>query len=394
MANELKNWRSHLGEIVIVAGTAASALTTFLGARKLVNDNFIVAGLLTLFFQGGLFVVAHFATDRSRPNHRPRTLVLCLTWVLLALFSIYSSAIGAFELIKDSLKKDHSRGSLVVQWQASERDISGFKTKALSWVTEAIRDVEPRLNSERERKRVADMKNRPYAIGRLQTLATQLKALKDAEAKVQAIKLSGVPPDKNEEAVAALDNAFEAAKAAYASLPEEARAQFTEPHRSATPNGPDDLQKAFWAEVQAGSAPALVILLIAALMDFLPALLRYASRSKKTLAEKLHDARRAGRDIWGALVNPLSPVTTALNIAVIGHPDLDITMNFASGYHSMTLTDISRDLAVVESEVARSVGRNVRLRSAMTTSQMEVVPDLPLLDQLDDDLTLHLQFEG
>jgi hypothetical protein len=394
MTNELKNWRSHLGEIVIIAGTAASALTTFLGARKLVNDNFFVAALLTVFFQGGLFVVAHLATDRTRPTHRPRSLVLCLTWMLLALFSIYSSAIGAFELVKDSLKREHTRSSVVAQWQAAEKEISDFKTKALSWVTEAKRDVEPKLNSERERKRMADMKDRPYPVNRLQTLVTQLKAINDAEAKVQAIKISGTPPEKNEEAVTALDNAFEAAKAAYASLPEEARAQFAEPHRSNTSDGPDDLQKAFWAEVQSGSAPALVILLVAALMDFLPALLRYSSRSKKTLAEKIQDTRRTGRDIWNSLVNPLSPVTTAIRVAVIGHPDLDITLNFANGYQGMTLTDISHDLAVVENEVSRGIGRNVRLRSAMTTSQMEVVPDLPLLDQLDNDLTLHLQFEG
>jgi hypothetical protein len=35
LLNWLKNWRDHLGEIIIIAGTAGSALTTFTGARKL-----------------------------------------------------------------------------------------------------------------------------------------------------------------------------------------------------------------------------------------------------------------------------------------------------------------------------------------------------------------------
>lgn len=389
----LRNWRNHLGEIVIVSGTAGSALTTFIGARKLVNNSVVVAGLLTVFFQGGLFVVAHLATDRTKPNHRPRTLVLGITWILLAFFSIYSSAIGAFELVKDSLKKDHSRGAMVVQWQAAEREISDFKTKAMSFVAQAKQDLEPKLNLEKERKRFADKKNLYYPTARLQVLTAKSNALRDAETKIQAIQLSGTPPANTEGVIRGLDGAFEAAKAAYASLPEAAREQFSEPRRSTIASSPEDLQKVFWAEVQAGSIPALVILAIAALMDFLPALLRYASKSKKTVAEKISQARRTGKDIWNSLVIPLSPKTTAIRVVAAGHADLDITLNFADDYHHMTLRDISRDLHVVLNEVARKVGHAVRLRSAMTTSQMEIVPDLPLLNQLDNDLTLHLQFE-
>ncbi len=393
LLNWLKNWRDHLGEIIIIAGTAGSALTTFTGARKLVNDSFFVAGLLTLFFQGGLFVVAHLATDKTKPNHKPRTLALFLTWLLLAFFSVYSSAIGAFELVKDSLRNDHSRAGVVLQWQDAQGQISDFKTKALTWINQDKQDVEVRLSTERERKRAADKLNRGYPTKRLQALVTRLDALNDADAKVQAVKLGGSPPPKSEDALAALDTAFEATKSAYAALPEEGRAQCSEPRRASAREAPDDLQEAFWTEVQARSSPALVALLIAALLDFLPAMLRYSSRSRKTLPEKIRGARRTSRDLWNSLIGPLSPAMGAIRIAVAGHPDLDITLNFADGYQNMTLAEMRRDLIVVEGEVERSAGRRVQMRSAMNTSRMEIVPDFPLLDQLDPDLTLHLDFE-
>ena len=389
----LSNWRHHLAEIVIVAGTAGSALTTFMGARKLVSESLIVAGLLTFFFQGGLFVVAHAATDGTKPNHRPRTLALLLTWLMLAFFSVYSSAIGAFELVKDSLKNDHSRAGVVSQWQDAQGQISEFKTKALTWLTQDKQDVEIRLNAERERKRAADRTNRRFSTSRLQALSVRLDALNDAEAKIREVKLGGTPPPKTEDAVAALDAAFDSAKSAYTSLPEEGRAQCAEPRRALAGEPPDDLQKAFWAEVRAGSPPALEALLIAALLDSLPALLRYAGRSRRTLAEKIRGARRSLRDVWDSLVSPLTPAAGAIRVAVTGYPDLDITLNFAGGYRHVTLAEMRPDLAVVESEVARNAGRRVRLRSAMNTSRMELVPDFPLLDQLDPDLTLHLDFE-
>src|SRR5436189_3051367 len=53
-----------------------------------------------------------------------RTLALCLTWTLLAFFSVYSSALGMFELQKDSLKLDHTRAAVVEQWQTAENERS------------------------------------------------------------------------------------------------------------------------------------------------------------------------------------------------------------------------------------------------------------------------------
>src|SRR5204862_8203645 len=150
--------------------------------------------------------------------------------------------------------------------------------------------------------------------------------------KVQAVQLSGLPPTNYDEAVKELDRDYDAAKIAYAALPESMRDNFSEPNRPALPSVPDDLQRAFWAEVKAGSAPALIVLLIAALMDLLPALLRYAGKSKSSIAQKITKTRRTGLDIWSALFSPLFPSTIPIRVLAVGHEDLDITLNIANGH--------------------------------------------------------------
>lgn len=392
--NWLKQWRSNFGEIVIIAGTIGSGVTTWVGAYKLVSESALVATLLAVFFQGGLFTVAHFATDKNQPHRHPRKIALLAAWLLLATFSVYASALGMFELVKPSLKSDNLRADVVAQWRDAEKEIANFKTNALGWLTKATDDVNLKLAFERNRERVALSKGKFYRPTRRLTLAAQLETLTAAENATQSVKLlSGTTPTKVEDAIKVLDDAFASAKAAYASLPDEGKTLCPEPRRTLPPDRPEEMQKAFWAEAKAGSAPVKAMFLFAFLLDFLPGLLRYASRPKRTLAEKIHGSRRTAKEIWHSLTNPLSPLTTAIRVAVVGHPDLDVKLSFANGYHHLTLRDMRGDLEDVGNEVTRIVGSRVRLRSAMNTSQMEIVPDFPLLDQLDADLTLHVDYE-
>jgi hypothetical protein len=389
-----RKWREAFREAVIIAGSAGSGLTTFIGAHQLVNASAVVAFLLTLFFQGGMYVAAHLATDSAHAHKRPRTLALCLTWTLLAFFSVYSSALGMFELQKDSLKLDHTRAAVVQQWQAAEKEITDFKTKALAWLTKSKQDVSLKLTFERNRERAARFSRQLYSPIEKQKLQSQFDALNSAESKAQQIKLlSGTTPAKTDDAVKTMDEAFASAAEAFSTFPDDGKTQCPVPHQSPAAAQPEELQKAFWAEVQARSAPALVMILVAFLMDFLPVLLRYASRPKRTLAEKITGARRTARGIWSALWHPLAPVTQALRVVVEGHPDLDITLQFATGREALTLDDVRRNIAVVADAVSEQLGSPVRLTHAMTTSGMELVPDMPLLSQLDDDLTIHLSFE-
>jgi hypothetical protein len=398
MENELmkwlKHWRTNFGEIVIIAGTIGSGVTTWVGAYKLVSESALVATLLAVFFQGGLFTVAHLATDKNQPHRHPRKIALMAAWLLLASFSVYASALGMFELVKPSLKSDNLRADVVAQWRDAEKEIDNFKTNALAWLTKAKDDVNLKVAFERNRERVALGKGKSYPPTKRLTLAARLETLTSAENTTQSVKLlSGTTPAKVEDAIKMLDEAFASAKAAYVALPDEGKSVCPEPRRALPADRPDEIQKAFWAEAKAGSAPVKAMFLFAFLLDFLPGLLRYASRPKRTLAAKVHNTRRAGKELWQSLVDPLSPVTTAIRVAVVGHPDLDIKLSFANGNHHLTLRDMRGDLEEVGNEVTRIVGSRVRLRSAMNTSQMEIVPDFPLLDQLDADLTLHVDYE-
>jgi hypothetical protein len=393
-SNFLEDWRNNFGEMVIIAGTIGSGVTTWVGAYTLVSENALVATLLAVFFQGGLFTVAHLATDKIQPHRHPRKIALLAAWLLLASFSVYASALGMFELVKPSLKSDNLRTDIVAQWRDAEKEIATFKTNALAWLTKAKDDVNLKLAFERNRERFALSKGVPYRPARRLTMTAQLETLTSAESTAQAVKLlSGTTPAKVEDAIKMLDDAFALAKNAYAALPDEGKALCPEPRRTLTPVRPEETQKAFWAEARAGSAPVKTMFLFAFLLDFLPGLLRYASRPKRTLAEKIHSSRVAGKELWVSLVNPLSPLTTAIRLAVVGHPDMDIKLNLASGTHHLTLRDMRGDLEEVGNEITRIVGGRLRLRSAMNSSKMEIVPDFPLLDQLDDDLTLHVDFE-
>lgn len=389
-----RRWRDSFREVVIIAGSVASGLTTFVGAHQLVNSSALVAALLTLFFQGGMYVAAQVANESARAGRRPRTLALCLAWTLLAFFSVYTSALGMFDIQKDSLKNDHTRAAVVRQWQAAEREIADFRTKALAWLTKEKQDVTLELTVERNRERAARAARRNYSPVAKQTIQSRLDALNGSERKVLEVKpLSGSAPGKTEDAVAAMDEAYISSSVAFSSLPDEGKAECPPPARAPVNAQPEELQKAFWAEVKSGSVPAMVMLLVAFLMDFLPLFLRYASQPRRTLAETILAARRAGRDVWMALWHPLAPATTAVHVAVEGHPELDIELEFAAGREALRLDDIRRNISVVADAVSREAGRSVRLSRAMTTSGMELVPDMPLLSQLDDDRTIHLSFE-
>lgn len=391
---KILNWRSSLNEVFIVAGSVASALTTFIGAHQLVNSNSVVAALFTLFIQGGMYTVAHLASDGQRGRGRPRKLVLSLTFTLLAFFSVYSSALGMFELQKDSLALDQTRGAVAEQWRAAADEIITFKTNALAWLTKARQEVALQLTFEKNRERAARAGRQSYSPVAKQKLQSQLELLDVAEQRVQQVELlSGATPSNNNEAVAVMDKAFNSCAQAFSILPDEGKAQSPAPHRVAATSPPQELQKAFWAEVQARSAPAMVMLLIALLLDILPVLLRYASQPKRSLAEKIIGARRTTRDVWSAMWHPLNPATQAVHVVVEGYQDLDANLEFASGSDALRLEDIRHNIGFVAEAVSRQSGEAVRLCRAMTTSGMEIVPDLPLLSQLDEDQTINLTFE-
>jgi hypothetical protein len=394
MKNKAQNWREYLLEIFVIALTLCSALTTFVGARKLVNEVWLVAALFTAGIQGGLYYVAHCATNDVGKNLRRKTISLYLTWLLLSIFSVYSSALGMFELQKDSLRNDHERNALAGQWRLAADEITRFRTNALSWLTGKIEEVGLQFTLEKAKEQASRKLHKDYSPREKQTLKSRLDSLNTAKQKVEQVKILGAStPSKSEDIRAALDAAFASATDAYALLPEGCRSQYAAPRNAFTETLPTDIQKAFWAEVQSRSVPAILMLLIAFLLDFLPISIRFASQPKKAPADKIINARREAVSIWKALWVPISPATKSFRIAIENYPELDISLKFASNRGEIYLTDLHNELPLITTEVSERLGSEVQLRSAKNSSGEELVSDLPLSMQVTEDEMIFLSFE-
>jgi glucan phosphoethanolaminetransferase (alkaline phosphatase superfamily) len=100
-----QRWRDTLHKIMSLAGVATGSLTTYQEATQLVEGDVVLAALLTIIFQGGMYITARLAEESSRAKHRTITIVLCLTWTLLAIFPAYASGLDIFDTL-DSFLKD------------------------------------------------------------------------------------------------------------------------------------------------------------------------------------------------------------------------------------------------------------------------------------------------
>ena len=159
----LKNWKRNLLEVFVVAGILASACTTFVGAFQMVNRSILVAALFTMFFQGGMYVIGHYASPGESERRGRRTISLCLTWMTLAFFSIWASSLGMFAIQQESLRSDLARTNIFKQWTDAAKGIADFKTRSLAEITQAKQADSLDINVERGRIRAARAEHRAYA---------------------------------------------------------------------------------------------------------------------------------------------------------------------------------------------------------------------------------------
>lgn len=383
-----RTWLWYLAVVIVVASSVTSGVTTFTGARELVNDSVWVALCFTLAIQGGLFVVIHHASESSRP----RRILLAFAWCCFAFFSVYSSGIGFYKLQQKSLKSEYTHTSLREQWRVAEKSIAETKRNMLAWLNEAKQPMKLSLKIEETGERAARREKKPFSPQHKLELKSQLDALNEAERKVQAIQpLSGSMPDAITEAVQKLDAAFAAVNDAYAALPEVGKARCPVPTRPVGDDLPEETQQAFWKGLKSGSMPVLVMLTLALILDLLPVIFSRAIQPKRMMSQKIISFRRSVRDIWGALRSPLSPSTLPIHLIVEGY-DLDAMFQYPVN-QSLTLADVRRDLALLASEVSKEAGREMKLVSTRTQSGMELVPDLPVLSQLAEDRTIIVSFD-
>jgi hypothetical protein len=214
-----------------------------------------------------------------------------------------------FQLQEESLKRDHARSSVTDQWNETAKAIADFKTRAMTEMNAVKQAKSLEITNERNRVRTARARHRPYSTETLQKLTSELSAITSAESKLQQVRLLSLAlPDKTEDAQRALGEALADVNEAYAALPEQARSRVSLPRLPEAPQFPEHIQKAFWKELLSGSAPAVLMVFFAAILDLLPPFVRFASSPRQTLDERILNYRHWRRRLRDAIRTPLAAV--------------------------------------------------------------------------------------
>lgn len=392
ITNWLADWKRNLLEVFVVAGILASGFTTFKGAYHLLNQNLLVALLYTAFFQGGLYVIGHYmsVSDDERKSRRSfnddrkhrRTFTLCLVWLVLAFFSVYTSSLGMFDIQRSALRDDRARAGIFQQWNEAAKLVSDFKTRSLAELNQSKQAATVELNVERSRARAARSQRRPYPAENIQRLNSELSVLTSAENKVRAVpSLSITTPENSDEARRALDETFSNVNEAYAALPEQLRTRITVPRPDEQAEMSEHIQQAFFESLMAGSIPVILIIAFALLIDLLPPLVLFATSPKQTLPEQMLSFRLWIEEMRHAFRAQLKSEIELIQVSVKDMPELSIHIS-VSTRHGGPLLYIDRDFASITEEVRRDRGPNLFLESAMTASGELLEDGLPLLKQL------------
>lgn len=390
-SKSLKDFDPHLREVFLIAGFIGSGFTTCTGAYEIFNQNWLVALAIGGFFQGLMYVIGRYLVKSTDRRHR-RTFMLFMAWSALAVFSIYASALAMFQLQEESLKRDHARSSVTDQWNETAKAIADFKTRAMTEMNAAKQAKNLEITNERNRIRVARVGHKSYSTETLQKLTSELSAITSAEGKLQQVRLLSLAlPDKTEDAQRALGEALAGVNEAYAALPEQARSRVSLPRLPEAPQFPEHIQKAFWKELLSGSAPAVLMVFFAAILDLLPPFVRFASSPKRTLDERVLNFRHWRRRLRDAVRTPLAADIESVKIAVEDAPTLDIRISIPTT-HGGPLLDIDRDFAEVTKEVCRETEREMVLDSVRTASGQPLVDGSPLLAQLGNDREVILSY--
>lgn len=392
LINWLNNWKRNLLEVFVIAGIIASACTTFAGAYQLVNRSYLVAGLFTLFFQGGLYIVGHYVSPNEQERRHRRRFALCLVWLLLAFFSVWASAIGMYALQQESIRSDDFRTRVVKQWGESQKNIAEFKTRALAEITQAKQSVTLEIAAERARIRVARAQQRPFSTENLQRLNSDLNALQNAETTMRRLHTLGItPPDSTEIARNILDEAYASTGEAYAAMPERLRARISQPRPIEQPEISENIQKAFWEGLKTRSVPVVLMLLFACFLDLLPPMVLFATAPRPTLGDRILAVRRWARELQNRWRVPLTEDVEVVQLRIEDAPGLHAYIKVPA-HVGGPLLDIDRDFAEVSKEVGREMGREMLLAGVKTASGKPLVDGAPLLAQLGDEREVVLSY--
>jgi hypothetical protein len=163
------------------------------------------------------------------------------------------------------------------------------------------------------------------------------------------------------------------------------------PRLPEAPQFPDHIQKAFWKELLSGSAPAVLMVFFAAILDLLPPFVRFASSPKQTLDERILRLRLWWQRLRIAVDAPPVAEIESVKITVEDAPTLDIRISVPAS-HGGPVLDIDRDFAEVTKEVCRETDCEMALDSVRTASGQPLVDGTPLLAQLGGEREIILRY--
>lgn len=373
-----------LRETFVIILTTASGATTYVGAQSMFSASWVIALLLTLGIQIGLFVTGHDALraprnrrDRSRP-------VRLVPWLMLVGFSIWASVIGAFSIVSGEVARAHEHGAVADVWRAARRDLSRFKTEATASVV-----------AEREKAVVNLMAARSVIAGKRLPARRSLKAvqlsetIKGSAAALEALGkvpvLDAEPPESSTEARQRLNSAFEAAAAADAVLPADVRASYPLPAPVVEREVAGDVQTRFLIALSEKDPRALQALLLAIALDALPLAVRYVASRSRPVPKRIRSARRWLRAVRRSVTRPL-PTPRRSFVVELEDSDVTIAFTVAEGERGLYLRDLERVLPDLETALAAETPYDLDIEAMQFESLtgVRIVPDVPLADQVPD----------
>ncbi|MGH9343582.1 MAG: hypothetical protein ACRD19_07470 [Terriglobia bacterium] len=370
-------------EISVACLTIASAVATYTGALHLVNGKPWTAAVFTVAIQGALLAVAHLAQRHQAQRSRA---LLVVAWVATASFSIFTSALGILDLQKKSIQNSHDRQDMQHTWAASADEVRGFYIGCRAWLSDALVSNVADLHAERERERSARRLHESYSRDDLYSLYRERRSLLAIEKELRNPPFIGSKaPDSVSDARADLDHTFAQADLIYSKMPKAFRTSQSAPVPPAEKAQPQSNQDLLIEEIHSGSVRGRVILGIAILLDALPAILLAALKRRRGLAAWIRDVRSAGRDLVSAVSENQTLHREHLRLS-IEPGDLAGTVTFGSQARVLYPADLVNAFEQLEDSLARTMGSDVKIVSISNAAGAEIVPELPLIPQLDGDL--------
>lgn len=369
----------------VIALAVASGVATYEGALRLVSGRQWVALCFTCGIQGGSLATAHLLSLNNSTNLRSKAMVF-VAWLAATWFSVFTSSLGIMELQRAAIQGDHSHAAMQADWNASGDALRQFYTGAGSWVADNVVANQIALRRERTQELAARAQNQKYSTQDRDDLRWTASTLAKTQKQLSNVMpIGSVPPISVVDARGAMDRAFDQAASIYANMPGAFRATHSVPTQPKLQIQSEDPQDELVREIQSGSIQGRIILGIAVVLDLLPVLLYAALKRRRSAAQWIRDRKRNASELVAAVRESKPRHVEHLRILIEPY-NIFGTVSLGSESRMVYPEDLSATFEQFEKSISQELGLSVSIVSIMTSSGAEIVPELPLLGQLEGDL--------